>query len=863
MLEIESRKTRQCSGLKTEKHAADVSGIWCKRLLPVMVCLVLSHAPFVLADDNGNVKVIDSDVTGDVYGGQVRDGSTLNNTVTVNATVNGDVYGGSLHNGGDAGYNTVTVSSGAEVTGFVRGGYVELRALDDGGAYGNRVTVDGGKVGQYVIGGFARNDPATGNYVTISGNADIGYKAPATPPSTNPDDESGFVRGGASYNSASNDNHVTITGNARVAKFVVGGDSVIAGDSVNNTVLIDGAGVDIGEYVAGGSTRNGLVENNYVTLRSGTIGGDVTGGYVESDGNAQYNHVTLSGGNVKGQVQGGFTEKNDAVSNVVTIDGGTVDLYVAGGRSNSGNALDNEVVVRSGQVTQYVVGGYTERNGDANGNRVTVTGNAAVTGEIIGGYSGGVGTATNNTVTLTPDAGVNYATSIVYGGKSNGGDVQTGNVLNVTSSHLEVENIANFQTVNLDFNATTAPVSGNAVLELKDAAGSGSNLNGTTVNAVGLIAGGQTVQPVAERITLIENTGGNGIVSDEKTVSGKVVVRQGISLDHNYTVQNTGNAIEALLNNTTVDPATGIFTNGRLATVGFLNEGTDFALDVGMMNALETIRVKGMGVYGAIRGSDVRHDLDKRGDANVSGTHWLLGVAGKLNPAKEYDIVGSVYAEAGWGNIDSDNSFASGHGDTHYYGIGIIGRYQQNEGTMKGAYAQINAKVGRASTDFESNLYDVNGNRGEYDEDSTYYGAGVGVGYLWEIASAYQLDLSARYQWLHLDGYSANIVNDPYHFDDIDSHRTKVGARLNYTENKQYIPYIGVAWEHEFSGTADGSVYGYSLDDNSLKGDTGVGEIGVTFSPSADSAWRVDANVQGYVGQREGVAGHLVLNYLF
>ena len=57
MLEIESRKTRQCSGLKTEKHAADVSGIWCKRLLPVMVCLALSHAPFVLADDNGNVKV--------------------------------------------------------------------------------------------------------------------------------------------------------------------------------------------------------------------------------------------------------------------------------------------------------------------------------------------------------------------------------------------------------------------------------------------------------------------------------------------------------------------------------------------------------------------------------------------------------------------------------------------------------------------------------------------------------------------------------------------------------------------------------------------------------------------------------------
>ena len=340
---IDNRKSMECGSVAV----ADTGRIWRKRLLPVLVCLALSHVPFALADDNGNVKVVDSDTTGDIYGGQVRDGSTLDNSVSIESdvTVTGDVYGGSVHNGGDSGNNRVTVAAGAEVTGFVRGGYVELRALPNGGAYGNVVTVDSGKVGQYVIGGFARNDAANGNYVTITGDSDIGYNAPAAPPSPNPDDESGFVRGGASYNSASNDNHVTITGNARVAKFVVGGDSVIAGDSVNNTVLIDGAGVDIGEYVAGGSTRNGLVENNYVTLRSGTIGGDVTGGYVESDGNAQYNHVTLSGGNVKGQVQGGFTEKNDAVSNVVTIDGGTVDLYVAGGRSKSGNALDNEVVV--------------------------------------------------------------------------------------------------------------------------------------------------------------------------------------------------------------------------------------------------------------------------------------------------------------------------------------------------------------------------------------------------------------------------------------------------------------------------------------------------------------------------------------
>ena len=392
--------------------------------------------------------------------------------------------------------------------------------------------------------------------------------------------------------------------------------------------------------------------------------------------------------------------------------------------------------------------------------------------------------------------------------------------------------------------------------------GAGTNLSGTQVNMQGAIAGGTQAQPIVTTVTLIENA--NGLTTNANTLSGTAIVRQGVSLNHHYTLQADNNTITATYNNrTTVDPATGVFTNGRLATVGFLNEGTDFALDTGMTKAMETIRAQGYGAYGAIRGSDIRHDLDKGGDASVSGTHWLLGIAGKLNAAKDYDLIGSVYAEAGWGNIDSDNSFASGHGDTHYYGIGLIGRYQQNEGTMKGAYAQINAKVGRASTDLESNLYDVNGNRGEYDKDATYYGAGIGVGYLWEIAQAYTLDLSARYQWMHLEGYDTSITNDPYKFDDIDSHRTKIGARLNYTENKQYTPYIGVAWEHEFSGTSDGSVYGYSLEDNSLKGDTGVAEIGVTFSPTADSAWKIDANVQGYVGQREGVAGNLAVNYMF
>lgn len=131
------------------------------------------------------------------------------------------------------------------------------------------------------------------------------------------------------------------------------------------------------------------------------------------------------------------------------------------------------------------------------------------------------------------------------------------------------------------------------------------------------------------------------------------------------------------------------------------------------------------------------------------------------------------------------------------------------------------------------------------------------------MTEATMLDVSVSYQWTRLQGYNTDIAGDTYHFDDIDSHRTRVGARLDFTGDEQYTPYVGLAWEHEFSGNARGSVYGYDLDDTSLKGDSGIVEIGVTFSPSADSAWRVDAALQGYIGQREGVMGNLAVNYLF
>ncbi len=71
----------------------------------------------------------------------------------------------------------------------------------------------------------------------------------------------------------------------------------------------------------------------------------------------------------------------------------------------------------------------------------------------------------------------------------------------------------------------------------------------------------------------------------------------------------------------------------------------------------------------------------------------------------------------------------------------------------------------------------------------------------------------------------------------MDSSRLRSGGRFAYTVNEYSAP--------------------------SLRGDTGIGELGLTWAPSATLPLSVDLGVQGYVGTREGVSGNLQITWEF
>jgi hypothetical protein len=58
-------------------------------------------------------------------------------------------------------------------------------------------------------------------------------------------------------------------------------------------------------------------------------------------------------------------------------------------------------------------------------------------------------------------------------------------------------------------------------------------------------------------------------------------------------------------------------------------------------------------------------------------------------------------------------------------------------------------------------------------------------------------------------------------------------------------------------------VNGERLASPSLKGDTGMGEFGLTLKPSSTLPLSFDLGVQGYTGKREGVTGSLQFKFEF
>ena len=604
-------------------------------------------------------------------------------------------------------------------------------------------------------------------------------------------------------------------------------DEVVSADTKNLTVS---SKVE-GNVLAGGYTTDETVSGNKITIVSG----------------AEIATYTDASGEHGGYVYGGQSTGSGAVnSNTVTINGGSVASGIRGGQSAGGAVTGNTIDLNGGQVAGKAYAGYSNN-----------------------------GTVTGNTINLNGKNGIDITGAWLIGSGQHVATGQNGNTLNIRNFKGRAQNIGNFDRIDLDLAGLTLRA-GDPIIVLTEK--ETTRLGNSTIHlhtAQKAIA--HTNSALVPRYEVIKNKTDAGLTAKNvKYEKGQITVRQNGALQALYKVEWDGPGIDSVdgdsidlvkTGETEVVPGTETVNESRLALTDFLNAAGDFILDRKLQCSLrEDGSIPETCFYGAVSGGDLHHDLNgNKAWAHTTGTHWFLGIRSKLNEKQdtEKDLNGALYVEAGWGNVDTHNRWAKGNGNIHYYGIGAIGERKQKEGDWKGTYLQAHARIGRAFSDYNSCLKDGSGEKLDYDKNSTYYGAGLEIGREWQYHPDYMLDSYLKYRWLHLNGFNTEINGADHKLDDIDSHRTRLGTRLNYTAEKTGMPYIGIAWEHEFDGNARGSVMGYSLKDTSLKGDSGVLELGVKFVPSEKSRWNYDFTIEGYVGQREGVMGNFVVNYLF
>ncbi len=254
---------------------------------------------------------------------------------------------------------------------------------------------------------------------------------------------------------------------------------------------------------------------------------------------------------------------------------------------------------------------------------------------------------------------------------------------------------------------------------------------------------------------------------------------------------------------------------------------------------------------------------------NMSSVSLLAGLGTGIDTGVGNLSLGAFF-EYGKGSYTTHNSFdnysdVDGDGNSWYMGGGILAKMDFVPTGPGHFYLEGSAHMGTLHNEYDSNdLRDANGNVARFDMDSPYYSLHGGIGYVWNMAEGHDLDIYGKYIWTRVQGTDDTLTTkDKFVFDDMDSNRVRFGVRYTYKGSERFVPYVGAAFEHEFSGSCESTVYGHPVAAPSFKGSSGMGELGLMMKPSEDLPLSINLGVQGYVGQKQGISGNCLIKYEF
>lgn len=597
-------------------------------------------------------------------------------------------------------------------------------------------------------------------------------------------------------------------------------DWKFAGDNSNNTVAFDGFQMSYDHYCAAGSNMsNG----------EGTPGDEAVTG----------NTLTITNSKMWGKVAGGYSTGNQEVSgNVVTIgagttvaDGGSLQIFGGISKSDSQNIKDNTVNILTAIKLNALKGGENSN------------------------YSAG-----NN-----------------------------GNTLNVAAKGVETEWFGGFETINfflpsdIQVNETMLKVTNDYGTDLSGvkvgvAAQSGVSLKqGDTVN---LLESQKLSNAPAETTKIadkdVKMIAAGNVLSDKEytfTLGATDTALTATVKSITDTAGGAGNTGDSEVKNVIGDDnaeASAIKTSQRVkslvetqaAAATVLNMSSDMLTGAGFTQAKTAAAAAQAGEFApfaAMGGSNLR--VKSGSHVDTKGYNLNVGFAREVKKGNKTYLLAPV-VEYGRGNYDSyQNNGIKADGKSRLWGVGVMGR-QTNS---RGLYYEGSLRVGRVSSDYNGWLSSVT--HASYDSDSNYWAGHIGVGTVAKINGKDTLDTYAKYFYSQQDGDKVRVkidgaADDQIEFDNVESQRLRLGARLTHQVNENSSLYGGVAYQAETKGEDRATYHGNETAAPSVKGSSVMMELGWQVKPG-NGPVSVDLGVTGWAGKQRGVIGNLGLKWNF
>ena len=568
--------------------------------------------------------------------------------------------------------------------------------------------------------------------------------------------------------------------------------------------------------------------------------------------------------------------KLTADNNTVTTNRSTVDVY--GGQA----AIETDAPLTATNLTM-----------SASGNEVNIDGNCAK--DV---YGGNVLLSSNitlaGTTTLSADNNtVNFnagnVLGVLYGGLINNAgalSVGKGNTLNVRGTGLTAKNIAAFNTVN--FFTSPGNIKDTTLLTLNG--GQQTDLSGTEINttihkdsefAIGdvvhLLANDATIKTDADTVitnptqgAVIEYKGAVKLSADGKnldfTAASRSLTEQSKSLTETRaaasTLLNSGadffasagitNAVDAAVHEAfgnDADVTAGTQSGGASSDGGNAESRNDSA------GKAQTVRGGIFAPFAAMGGSDMRAKSGSYVD--TQGWNINVGFARALKNKNGTMTFGPI-VEYGWGNYTSHlDDGTRGDGDTKFFGAGVFLR----QNNTNGLWYEGSLRGGHMKSDYRGNLnrLDVT-----YDTSNNYFAAHLGIGKVNKVSEKGSLDIYTKLFYAYQGSAGADLsTGEHFDFGSVNSVRWRVGGKYTHQVSKMGSMYAGLAYEYEFKGNATATYLDMNTPSPSIKGGSGLLELGYRMKPGAKSPMTLDFGLNLWTGKRRGIGGVLSASWKF